>query len=902
MDDLFLMSPSLSETQNLLNRAAFALSWGRMSMKASKSRSIIIENGRVKNNSKLVLSEAGNENKIPSIVDNPVKFLGRQISFPLSDKSQVDKFSEALTKGLLLIDKSYHRDLHKLWILQHLLIPRLRWPLLIYEIPLTAVVKFEQKISVYIRKWLRLHNSTTNICLYSASSPCPLPLKSLSAIWKSSKVSGQLLLRDSKDPFVSKADIPLKAGKWEPKEAVNKAEQTLAFNKILGYHQSHRAGFGALSIPEVPPKQSYDYRKLLSSLVSEDDETSYQAKAVQLQLQGQWTKWCSYVKQDLSWKTLLGLPQNLVSFCLGATYDTLPSPSNLHKWNISVEKSCFLCKKPVCTTSHILGACKIALNQGRYTYRHDAVLEILVSELKSFLSSPAESKPPSKFIKFVKQGTIPKKTRKVPFGILHEASDWVLLTDLDNLVIPPFIAVSSLRPDIFLFFVSTKRVVIIELTCPCEENMENWHYTKFHKYDPLALAITKNGWFVDLFAVEVGARGYCAMTVKSCLLRLGFSAKMANKILKSLSAVSLKRSFEIWLSRESVEWPKHNITAQSPTEKNNKPTSFSNVQKKTEKPMKLNKHNLVHNKNTSKVDFQRVTSVSTCNKNCGILNKGNTCYLNASLQCLSTMVSFWSNLTMCSTSLSPFVSSFVRIMSTLRSSKSPIDPSSFIRHLQKVVLDSGKLDFNVFQQQDAAEILSCILEELCSVGPANKNMVEVSLRTTITCDKCNNENIREDSTKILQVPIKANLQSSLNTFLAPEVLESENAYFCNVCQSLESAIISYNLVAVGAYLIVQTKRFSQDGSGLVKHLQKIACNQTLSVPVISLNNSIENKKFKLLGTINHTGSLDRGHYTAFIRTPINNSWLHCNDAAVVTSVEKNLDNNSSYIYFWEMIK
>ena len=156
------------------------------------------------------------------------------------------------------------------------------------------------------------------------------------------------------------------------------AESRLEFNKILGYHQSHRAGFGALSIPEVPPKQSHEYRKLLSTLVSEEDEASYQAKAVQLTLQGQWTRWCNFVKQDLSWKSLLGMPQNLISFCLGATYDTLPSPSNLHRWHISTEKSCSLCKKNICTTSHVLGACKIALSQGRYTYRHDGVLKTLV--------------------------------------------------------------------------------------------------------------------------------------------------------------------------------------------------------------------------------------------------------------------------------------------------------------------------------------------------------------------------------------------------------------------------------------------------------------------------------------------------------------------------------------------
>ena len=96
-------------------------------------------------------------------------------------------------------------------------------------------------------------------------------------------------------------------------------------------------------------------------MVKEVEEEKYQAKAVQLSAQGKWTKWCSYVRMDLSWKTLLAMPEQLLTFCLGATYDTLPSPSNLHRWHINQEASCLLCKKQVSTTAHVLGACTVAL-------------------------------------------------------------------------------------------------------------------------------------------------------------------------------------------------------------------------------------------------------------------------------------------------------------------------------------------------------------------------------------------------------------------------------------------------------------------------------------------------------------------------------------------------------------
>ena len=64
--------------------------------------------------------------------------------------------------------------------------------LLIYEIPISHASFLEKKISNFIRKWLNIHSSTTDISLYSLISPCPLPTKSSTSILKSSKISGHL--------------------------------------------------------------------------------------------------------------------------------------------------------------------------------------------------------------------------------------------------------------------------------------------------------------------------------------------------------------------------------------------------------------------------------------------------------------------------------------------------------------------------------------------------------------------------------------------------------------------------------------------------------------------------------------------------------------------------------------
>ena len=118
---------------------------------------------------------------------------------------------------------------------------------------------------------------------------------------------------------------------------------------------------------------------------------------------------------------------------------------------------------------------------------------------------------------------------------------------MEMLVVPVFLAVSTLRPDILLFSWSTKKVIIIELTCPCEENMSQWHDEKSQKDYPLCCSIRSNGWSVYFYGIVVGAQGFCAESVRSCLRSLGFKSRLCRKTLQTLSSISLRCSLEIWL-------------------------------------------------------------------------------------------------------------------------------------------------------------------------------------------------------------------------------------------------------------------------------------------------------------------------------------------------------------------
>ena len=155
--------------------------------------------------------------------------------------------------------------------------------------------------------------------------------------------------------------------------------------------------------------------------------------------------------------------------------------------------------------------------------------------------------------------------------------------------------------------------------------MEERHQKKFFKYDPLTTSIRCNGWSVYFFVVEVGARGYCSTFLISCLLRLGFPGKLDRRILKTLSLASLKAFFQIWQARDSKEWI---------------PTTMDpviNVDLKNDRQSLMSPKSIHSEKAQAPVDFPINKRSAKPYVICGLLNKGNTCYMNASFQCLSTI-------------------------------------------------------------------------------------------------------------------------------------------------------------------------------------------------------------------------------------------------------------------------
>ena len=79
-------------------------------------------------------------------------------------------------------------------------------------------------------------------------------------------------------------------------------------------------------------------------------------------------------------KMLERLPKGIYSFAIRYLNNTLPNASNTFKWKVSQSKSCSLCHLDQ-TLGHVVGGCKVSLNEKRYNWRHDSIVLSLASLL-----------------------------------------------------------------------------------------------------------------------------------------------------------------------------------------------------------------------------------------------------------------------------------------------------------------------------------------------------------------------------------------------------------------------------------------------------------------------------------------------------------------------------------------
>jgi hypothetical protein len=152
-------------------------------------------------------------------------------------------------------------------------------------------------------------------------------------------------------------------------------------------------------------------------------------------------------KELVSWhKHISLLSPSIANFARKALIRCLATQSNMHRWGRSDTNLCPACKN-LETENHVLNNCSVAAAQGRYTWRHNAVLWQIIVFLKAALTSNSI--------------------------IYADLPGYENNTDV-------IFQASNIRPDITI--VNGNRAFVLELTCCYETNFDQSREYKIQKY------------------------------------------------------------------------------------------------------------------------------------------------------------------------------------------------------------------------------------------------------------------------------------------------------------------------------------------------------------------------------------------------------------------------------------
>ena len=145
--------------------------------------------------------------------------------------------------------------------------------------------------------------------------------------------------------------------------------------------------------------------------------------------------------------------------------------------------------------------------------------------------------------------------------------------------------------------------------------------------------------------------------------------------------------------------------------------------------------------------------------------------------------------------------------------------------------------------------------------------------------------------------ISISIYDCFSLFMQSEFLDTNNAWLCSNCKSLQNAKKKIEMWKSPPILIVQLKRFRNN--------QKL---QTLvDFPLVNLDLKyffVNGKKcnfitiYDLFGICNHYGSVINGHYNAFCKNSLTNKWYKYDDSIITEISEKELVSQYAYVLFY----
>jgi ubiquitin carboxyl-terminal hydrolase 8 len=316
--------------------------------------------------------------------------------------------------------------------------------------------------------------------------------------------------------------------------------------------------------------------------------------------------------------------------------------------------------------------------------------------------------------------------------------------------------------------------------------------------------------------------------------------------------------------------------------------------------------------------------------NTGLVNLGNTCYLNSCLQILSHIPEL-NNYLLHNNKYNDVIDNIITIewielYKLMWSNDCIISPKRFLYYSKDISLKKNML-FSGNDQNDSIEyfnfIIDCFHNSLNNTNNLKLNKspnkiindsIDLYEKTTnsiihllftsfINYTYINSYSTTFEFNKIeptfsieLSIPkiLPITIENCLEYTYKPETMT--DLWFDEKTNTNKPLIKHSRICYLPHILVIHLKRW--DYSTLNKNNTLISYNDTLDLYPYTEFNEIHNCKYELFGIINHEGSVLGGHYYSYIKK--NNTWICFNDSSI--SSVQNIINNNNYCLFYRKIK
>eukprot|EP00049_Salpingoeca_infusionum_P003985 m.73420 g.73420 ORF g.73420 m.73420 type:complete len:644 (-) comp12367_c3_seq1:206-2137(-) len=142
----------------------------------------------------------------------------------------------------------------------------------------------------------------------------------------------------------------------------------------------------------------------------------------------------------------------------------------------------------------------------------------------------------------------------------------------------------------------------------------------------------------------------------------------------------------------------------------------------------------------------------------------------------------------------------------------------------------------------------------------------------------------------------SSLKECLAKFAEPEVLSGADAPQCTKCNKAATSTRTIALNTLPKVLVLHLKRFDFSGTVGRKLHTRIQPPQRLTMS----SEQDGPLDYKLVGVVEHSGSLNGGHYYAHCRHPVSGRWFDCNDSYVSPSTYDSISGQGCYLLVYEI--